>query len=77
MSPQSNKPAQRHPLQRAYALSPRWQWLTGTLLALGGGGTTVAVLTQEELLALETCGPLAAVPLLGVPVWWLIRAMFK
>jgi hypothetical protein len=77
MAPQSSKPSQRHPLQRPYALSPRWQWLTGTVLALGGGGTTVAILTQEELVMLEKLGPLAAIPLLGVPVLWLIRAMFK
>jgi len=77
MASQSSKHSQQHPLRRPFALSPRLRWLTGTALVLGGGGTTIAVVTQEELLTLETCGPLAAIPLLGAPVVWLVRAMFN
>ena len=54
MAMQSNKHSQQRPLRRPFALSPRWRWLTGTILALGGGGTTIAVLTQEEVLTLES-----------------------
>ena len=76
MATQSIGRSPRHRLQRTFALSPRWQWLTNTVLALGSG-TTVVALTQEESLTLESLGALAAIPLLGAPVLWLVRAMFN
>jgi hypothetical protein len=66
-----------HQLQRTYALPPRWRWLTLTMLVVGGGSTTAIVLMQEEIPVLETCGPLAAIPLLGAPVLWLVRTIFN
>jgi hypothetical protein len=76
MATQSIKHSPRRRPARTFTLSPRWQWLTNTVLALGGGMTVVA-LTQEEGPPLESLGPLAAVPLLGTPVLWLVRAMFN
>lgn len=77
MTTRSIERSQRHRPARTFALSPRWQWLTNTVLALGGGGTALAALTQEEVLTLESLVPLAAIPLLGAPVLWLVRAMFN
>jgi hypothetical protein len=62
---------------RTFALAPRWRWLTATTLAVGGGGTTAAILLQEEATMLELLGPLAAIPLLGAPIVWLIRNLFN
>jgi Ca2+-transporting ATPase len=62
---------------RTFALSPRWRWLTATTLAVGGGGATAAILIQEEVTMLELLGPLAAIPLLGAPILWLVRTIFN
>jgi hypothetical protein len=65
-----------HP-HRTFALAPRWRWLGYTVLAVGGGGTTATVLLQEEAALLEILGPVAAIPLLGAPILWLVRTLFK
>jgi hypothetical protein len=65
-----------HP-HRTFALAPRWRWLGYTALAVGGGTTTATVLLQEEATLLEILGPVAAIPLLGVPILWLVRMLFK
>jgi hypothetical protein len=77
MATQSIKHSSQRRPARTFALAPRWQWLTNTVLVLGGGGTTVAALLQEELLLLESLVPLAAIPVLGAPVLWLVRALFN
>ena len=62
---------------RTFALSPRWRWVTATALIAGGGGTAAALLLQEEALTLELLGPVAAIPLLGAPILWLVRTLFN
>jgi hypothetical protein len=76
MATQSIKHSSQRRPARTFALAPRWQWLTNTVLVLGGG-TTVAALIQDEVLLLESLVPLAAIPLLGAPVLWLVRALFN
>jgi hypothetical protein len=76
MTTQSIKHSSQRRPARTFALAPRWQWLTNTVLVLGGG-TTVAALIQDEVLLLESLVPLAAIPLLGAPVLWLVRALFN
>lgn len=67
----------RHRLGHPFALPPRWKWLTIPVVALGGAGTTVAIVLEEEALSFATCGPLAAIPLLAAPLFWLSWAIFK
>jgi hypothetical protein len=63
--------------QRTFALPPRWRWLSYTVLAAGGGTTTVTLLIEEEARTIEVLGPVAAIPLLGAPVVWLVRNLFN
>ena len=70
-----NQSRPSHP-HRTFALAPRWRWLGYTVLAVGGG-TTATVLLHEEATLLEILGPVAAIPLLGVPILWLVRMLFK
>jgi hypothetical protein len=60
-----------------FALPPRWRWLAPAAMAAGGGGTTVTVLLQEEAELLEIFGPVGAIPLIGMPVLWFMRAIFN
>jgi hypothetical protein len=71
-----NDHSRRDRPHRTFALSPRWRWLTATTLAVGGG-TTAAMLLQEEATLLELLGPVAAIPLLGAPIVWLVRNLFN
>jgi hypothetical protein len=48
-----------------------------TVLAVGGPSTTATVLLQEEVMTLEILGPVAAIPLLGAPILWLVRTLFN
>src|SRR5512147_3220961 len=68
--PEMNDHSRRGRSHRTFALPPSWRWLTVTVLAIGGGGTTAAILIQEEALTLESLGPVAAIPLLGAPILW-------
>ncbi len=61
---------------RTFTLPPRWRWLTVTVFTLGGGTSTV-LLIQEETLTLESLGPVAAIPLLGAPIVWLVKTIFN
>lgn len=70
-----NDPSRPGRFHRTFALSPRWRWVTTSTL-VAGGGSTVVLLIQEEMLLLETLGSIAAIPLLGAPVVWLVRTMF-
>jgi hypothetical protein len=70
-----NEHSHRGRSHRTFALSPRWKWLTVTVLA-AGGGTMAILLIQEEGLTLESLGPVAAIPLLGAPILWLIYKIF-
>ena len=62
--------------QRTFALPPRWRWLSYSVLAAGGSTTTVTLLIEEEARTIEVLGPVAAIPLLGAPVVWLVRNLF-
>lgn len=62
--------------RRTFALAPRWRWLSYTVLAAGGSTTTVTLLIEEEARTIEVLGPIAAIPLLGAPVVWLVRNLF-
>jgi hypothetical protein len=75
MATQSIKHSSQRRPARTFALAPRWQWLTNIVLVFGG--TTVAALLQEEILLLESLLPLAAIPVLGAPILWLVRALFN
>lgn len=61
---------------RTFTLPPRWRWLGYTVLAAGGGTTTAALLLDEEARTIEVLGPIAAIPLLGAPIVWLVRKLF-
>ena len=63
--------------RRTFALAPRWRWVSYTVLAAGGGVTTVTLLIEEEARTIEVLGPVAAIPLLGAPVVWFVRALFN
>ena len=63
--------------QRTFALPPRWRWLSYTVLAASGSTTTVALLIEEEARTIEVLGPVAAIPLLGAPIVWLVRNLFN
>jgi len=63
--------------RRTFALAPRWRWLSYTVLAAGGSTTTVTLLIEEEARSIEVLGPIAAIPLLGAPVVWLVRNLFN
>ena len=69
-----SRPGRSH---RTFALPPRWRWLTFTVLTIGGGTTTAAILLEEEAVTLESLGPIAAIPLLGAPILWLVRMLFN
>ena len=71
-----NKSLPPHP-HRTFSLAPRWRWLSYTVLAVGGGSTTAMVLMQEEAVTLEILGTVVAIPLLGAPILWLVRTLFK
>ena len=62
---------------RTFALAPRWRWLSYTVLAAGGGTTTATLLLEEEVRTIEVLGPVAAIPLLGAPIVWLVRTLFN
>lgn len=66
-----------HRPARIFALPPRWRWLTYSVLAVGGGGTTVALLIQEEVSILELLGLVAAIPLLGAPLVRFVHVLFN
>ena len=70
-----NDHSHRSRSHRPFALSPCRQWLTVTVLA-AGGGTTAILLIREEGLTLESLGPVAAIPLLGAPILWLVCKIF-
>ena len=63
--------------KRTFALAPRWRWLSYSVLAAGGTTTTATLLIEEEIRTIEVLGPLAAIPLLGAPVVWLVRNLFS
>lgn len=71
-----NRSLPPHP-HRTFALAPRWRWLSYTVLAAGGGISTATILLQEEATALEVLGPVAAIPLVGTPILWLVRTLFN
>jgi len=62
--------------RRTFALAPRWRWVSYTVLAAGGSTTTVTLLIEEEARTIEVLGPIAAIPLLGALVVWLVRNLF-
>ena len=66
----------QHGPSRTFALPPRWRWLTVTVFTLGGGTSTV-LLIQEEALTLENVSPVAAIPLLGAPIVWLVKTILN
>lgn len=71
-----NDQSRRERSHRTFALPPRWRWLSYSVLAAGGSTTTVTLLIEEEVRTIEVLGPVAAIPLLGAPVVWLVRNLF-
>jgi Ca2+-transporting ATPase len=72
-----NDPSRPGRTHQTFALPPRWRWFTFTVLTIGGTTTTAAMLLQEEAVTLESLGPIAAIPLLGAPILWLVRTLFN
>lgn len=60
-----------------FRLPPRWRWLVGPAIALGGGGTAVAMWLEEEGIALAECAPLAALPAMAGLLYVLNHLIFK
>jgi hypothetical protein len=64
-------------LGRYFLLPPRWRWLVWPALALGAGGLAVAFWLHVEVLAVASCLPIAALPVLALLLYWFDLKLFK
>ncbi len=62
-----------------FRMLPRWRWLTWPMLALGAGGSAIAVWLEEEPLVVagEVCPALAALAGIGALLGQLCHRMFE
>ncbi len=60
-----------------FRLPPRWRWITGSVLAFGSGGTTVAVWLEENGIAVAECAPAAVLSALSALLYGFNHFVFK
>lgn len=64
-------------LGRYFALPPRWQRIFWPIVAVSGGGTTIALWLEEEAIVMAECAPVAALPGLAGLIYWFNHLVFK
>ena len=65
------------PYGSPFRLPPRWRWITGPVLALGGGGTAIALWLEENGIAIAECAPAAALSALSALLYGFNHLVFK